>query len=1355
MDEIPIFKWSEEELTEAPLIKFQGTIQSVRDQSGSLAWMGGSGSSSSFQEHQHDITSIWRARSDGQLDIAWVSWQDFRAKSSKRILLPASPCKNGVFTWGKEFLGICTNAGDVYFVSTSCLGGSTLTEIHPSERKHSIPSSCCWSGDDKKAICWIGWQSGTVDCLEFPLTPTTNLNYSSVAIPVQSTTSFDPVTGSSGWLTSLTTKKIPVLAMASSKSQPHSIGIVYADGKCRLLQREGKQNLYSEIVQLPMTKVYEQDSSYSSHSMAFCSNCPSPSVSSSRFIFMLDEPRLVHFEQGKGNLLREIDFSPVIPKRHQQAEELEYRGGLVDPQQQNSRITLWWNESQRKSEILSSENIEVSPLQLDFLTNGLAIENKLSLQEILSRLEGQLSQDQIHTCIEKTFRMPSKEQACANYNSITDEEERAMFCQLLRSTITRVWEEDQEIFHIFFGFIPSSRGNLVRKQGLSILSPLKIKSSTSNSFSSWLPRNLSSKLEEILMKHYEEFSLFGESIGKHTSNVGGGSIVGNEMFALDSTKIFELASAGGMVEESAGSGDGEDEQVTEIPSKEILIKASDDFLKDLQFLNRPYISTGTEGHLETLNGSLVGEILRRSSHEFIWTSLSASMTFAYLCSNHFTQDVELNDRCRRFVHWNISFAKEMFLISKIVHRLDMHNAPKRQPMYPFVNENLLVKDPEETFQFEVTKFKRHHQLHALCEPILNDEEEDNFVLAWAQGMRFTFIGDQAGMWRNITKQALVQFSPSNLALKTSITWFLLTRLGNVHAMDVWVLKQICHFMLEEDSNSNSANVRMFYLFRGLCGLVQDFLSNGDFLLAKRMFLRAAPSFNTNGDKGRYQYFKEIGFLFYLAQCPSLSLFFYREAFACLVGGRREDEDLVQKLFTSSLISGEYLESLTYLMKLPAPRRLKALEELLFTIVSTNQFDVLLQLPLDQFRDVLLLSGKILKQKVLNEAEEEEKLTDMRMFYGTFAFLVRHSLYESACELSFLQYNKMKNQRKKFLASKRSSSSSASMKMWLKFLETEQALLSICSSTSVFIPNDEITILCDGKIVFVKELDQSLRQVQTELSILNCLQLKSKLSASMFWEKVQMDDDSSKLYQVGMELLATMTSEQQQQWTPSMDELSLALFHLAQKQEPPQTRARLFHVLAEHFVKSSSSSFKQAVEAHVKYLLECLQQQRSGVAAAERIYFASDFLKTTLSLNSKVLLEDNDWWKSLFQREGRLDVYVDILSSHGRWLEATCLAVELVPDTLIRPRVGGQGELDTNPPWFSVKLLDKILSRAARFTLESQEANYVVDVKTNQDVQDLKQYSQAIQYKLQKYFKQVADVAGKLELVLRHERVVRS
>jgi len=88
---------------------------------------------------------------------------------------------------------------------------------------------------------------------------------------------------------------------------------------------------------------------------------------------------------------------------------------------------------------------------------------------------------------------------------------------------------------------------------------------------------------------------------------------------------------------------------------------------------------------------------------------------------------------------------------------------------------------------------------------------------------------------------------------------------------------------------------------------------------------------------------------------------------------------------------------------------------------------------------------------------------------------------------------------------------------------------------------------------------------------------------------------------------------------------------------------------------------------------------------------------------------------LFIGVQQLDSLVDILSDHGKWLEATELSLKLIPD---------RTSLLQAECWIPVKTLDKIVSRAERFNFDSKEAKYVVDVRTDNDLQDL-MYSVAL------------------------------
>ena len=170
------------------------------------------------------------------------------------------------------------------------------------------------------------------------------------------------------------------------------------------------------------------------------------------------------------------------------------------------------------------------------------------------------------------------------------------------------------------------------------------------------------------------------------------------------------------------------------------------------------------------------------------------------------------------------------------------------------------------------------------------------------------------------------------------------------------------------------------------------------------------------------------------------------------------------------------------------------------------------------------------------------------------------------------------------------------------------------------------------------------------------------------------------------------------------------------------------VAAFHWPMDVRHELFTAVGSHVALLSsdqdEFLQYFLNAIVApnGENVNAALSIVEALLSKGVSLA----PWWFEWFTKDIR-HLLVEKLSDHGLWLQATCLALELVPK-----------EVDLGyPDWLSLKVFDKVIARATRFRLDSKEARLVVDVTSASAETRLKQALEELTTRLGAYLQDMA------------------
>jgi len=659
-----------------------------------------------------------------------------------------------------------------------------------------------------------------------------------------------------------------------------------------------------------------------------------------------------------------------------------------------------------------------------------------------------------------------------------------------------------------------------------------------------------------------------------------------------------------------------------------------------------------------MNAVIVGDLLRKRSMELVYSSL----LFALLLSRAERgggSDVRIESKRVAAIESSLSLAREAYAVHRVLSRVNVFFSdlrPRRvNPL--MIAPRLIAKDAGETIP-TVQELKINVPSSAiLFQPMTGtgEEEESNLVWTWTMTVAGRVLGsldsNERSFWSSCKSRLFSAFNPLSLQSPASASWLLLTRPDDYPTL----FRSVCAPVIDQGSYP-SLNGRIISIFSGCISAYESLVLQKDVVAeAKRDLIRGAPV-QQLGVKAVY--FSECARLFE-ELFPTVCLFFLRQAqsLSHAIENRDAVAEVFARSFRASLEAGELAESFEALVKLPdRGGQGENLKRLVGEIVSSRRFDVLLGLPLEYYPDSLFpLAIALLKAKCRERYDRD-------LLLALYALLSKYKRFEQAAEITFQQ---------SFVAPDAQEQLSAVNLSLTACMQIPQRAAAVQTTSSPSSPK------------FFSDVRRRFALLSVQVALHKCSQRDQGNDV----------DDERKLVKNAMEWLR-MEGSLGRPFSTIHQELIVALVELVHVcRTPLKVRDQVFRTIGQ-------LSDSLAVERTLKLALSSKEAQTS----AKRARFASCALRAHLERNPQRPVKG--WWRDVFTQSGRLDVYVEILSDSGRWLDATEAALGIVPD---KPVLPGSEVL------FPTRVLDKVLSRATRYREGTDEAKLVVDVVSKHDL----------------------------------------
>lgn len=559
------------------------------------------------------------------------------------------------------------------------------------------------------------------------------------------------------------------------------------------------------------------------------------------------------------------------------------------------------------------------------------------------------------------------------------------------------------------------------------------------------------------------------------------------------------------------------------------------------------------------------------------------------------------------------------------------------------------------------------------------EEESNPIWALCQHLRFPVANFS---WTNVAKQALHHLNVANAQLKYNVAWILLSR-----SEDWTLLRRFCEQVLE--AGCKSSLERAFIIMNGIT------TGGGEEQRAKRLFLSGAPA------KEQNTYYYNVARYFENRPEPNraLSLFFLQ-----MVNSDQWDQqqECLQRMFQASTICSEFHVAFSCVCKIDNARQGDAMSRLLDTLVSQEKYDVLNSLPLETHMGLLSSVEKYMFETLEKFHQDCTKAACTqslqrkmeRYFESVFAFFLKHSLLDTAATFAFYFFRLV------------SSDHGQARRNYA--LELKSLTLSLsCFALS---PKQDISVIDRVEERAVRPVSRSTLQDLLSIS-------KAQRVCEMCLEETKQGQvvpvNYRDLYLKFVNFPVYLLSESMQ------DDFLFSMFELGKRLLRPVERKLFFQYLGQFYCKHT-----RLMDNAIATLF------RMKIPIPERASFALVMLEQSLPRHRSI----SKWWIDLFSKDSNLHVLVDLYSRHGFWLHATRLGRDLIPT---KPTKAGYYDMSVHIP---VQLLDRVISRARRFTFAEEESKLVVDIKTESDLRELRLALRELEARITDFFKQIVETS---------------